>query len=148
MDRTLNDSRRKFLSSITFGSACVMCGGMLGAVLSSCDTVEDGEPVLHLSEYPHLQKAGGAIKKRYSRLNDGAPILIIRLSESSFAAYSALCTHKGVEVRLPKNGEIICPNHGSRFKVSDGTVIEGKAIEPLQKFSTTFDKTTDTLTIS
>lgn len=116
-------------------------------MISACDTVEDGDPIIHLTEYPVLQKPGGAIKKRYGKLNNSEPILIIRLSENQFAAYSALCTHKGVEVKLPKDGEIVCPNHGSRFRVENGEVIEGKAIEPLQKFETTFDSHANILKI-
>ncbi len=148
MKPLFNTHRREFLSASAKTGLCLLCGGVLSEMLSSCDTVEEGEPVIHLTEYPELLKAGGAIKKRYRKLNGGGPILIIRLSESGFAAYSALCTHKGVEVRLPRNGEIVCPNHGSRFSVMTGNVIDGQAIEPLQKFSTMYDRTTNTLTIS
>jgi len=140
--------RREFLFSTAATGLCAACSGIFPALLSSCDTVEEGEPVLHLAGYSELQKAGGAIKKRFRALNNSEPVLIIRISEYNFAAYSALCTHKGVEVRLPKNGEIVCPNHGSRFKVSDGKVIDGKAIEPLRKFIATYNLTTNTLTIS
>lgn len=135
--------RREFISQI----ACVLCAGALGSVVSSCDTIDDGEPVVDINKYSDLKKIGGAIKKRYSRLNNGEPILIIRESENNFVVYSALCTHKGVEVKLPKNGEIVCPNHGSRFRVNDGSVIEGKAIELLVSFPTAFDDTTNLLRI-
>lgn len=139
MKPTHNTQRRKFLTVSAKTGFCLACGSVVSTLLSACDTIEQGEPVIHLADYPELQTPGGAIKKRYSRLNNGEPILIIRLSRKEFAAYSALCTHKGVEVRLPKNGEIVCPNHGSRFRVADGTVIDGKTIEPLKKFETFFD---------
>jgi Rieske Fe-S protein len=139
MENTFNKLRREFLSTSAKTGLCIACGGMMSALLSACDSVDEGEPLVRLSEHPALQKIGGAIKKRYSRLNNGEPILIIRLSEHQFVAYSALCTHKGVEVRLPKNGEIVCPNHGSRFRLDNGEVIEGKAIEPLRRFETFFD---------
>lgn len=147
MEKNFNQDRRNFLSSSAITGLCIACGGVMSTLLSACDTIDDGEPVLYLTEYPALQKIGGAIKKRYSKLNNSEPILIIRLSEKEFAAYSALCTHKGVEVRLPKNGEIVCPNHGSRFRIDNGEVIEGKAIEPLKKFETFFDTQANMLRI-
>lgn len=148
MESSFNKQRREFLSASTKTGMCIACGVLMSAVLSSCDTVDDGEPVIKIEDYPPLQKIGGAVKKRYTTLNNSEPILIIRLSENHFAAYSALCTHKGVEVKLPKDGEIVCPNHGSRFRVDDGEVIEGKAIEPLRKFQTDFDQQSNILKIS
>lgn len=147
MESSFNKQRREFLSTSTKTGMCFACGSVLSAMLASCDTVDNGEPVIDLSEYPELQKPGGAIKKRYSRLNNSEPILIIRISEGQFVAYSALCTHKGVEVKLPKDGEIVCPNHGSRFRAENGKVIEGKAIEPLQKFNVAFDLESNMLKI-
>ena len=144
----MNNDRRTFLISSAKTGCTLLCGAVLTNLLAGCDTVENGEPILNLNQYPELQKIGGAMKKRYSKLNNGDPILIIRLSQNEFAVYSSMCTHKGVEVKLPKNGEIVCPNHGSRFKVSDGEVIEGKAIEPLKKFTATYNTTTNTLNIS
>ncbi len=147
METSFNKYRRQFLSSSAKTGVCIACSGVISTIISACDTVDEGEPVIHLADFPVLQKPGGAIKKRYSRLNNREPILIIRISEQQFVAYSALCTHKGVEVKLPKDGEIVCPNHGSRFKVENGEVIEGKAIEPLQQFSATFDATKNILRI-
>lgn len=143
----MNTNRRTFLiTSAKVAAGCtLLCG--TAAVLNGCNNIEEGEPALYLNEHPELQKIGGAIKKRYRRLNNSEPILIIRLSEKEFVVYSALCTHKGVEVRLPKNGEIVCPNHGSRFRITDGTVIDGKAIEPLQKFSIELSQNKQLLTI-
>lgn len=147
MKPTHNTQRREFLTISAKTGFCLACGSVMSALLSACNTIEEGDPIVHLADYPQLQTPGGAIKKRYRRLNNGDPMLIIRLSEKEFAAYSALCTHKGVEVRLPKNGEIVCPNHGSRFRIDSGEVIEGKAIEPLKKFETFFDAQANTLRI-
>lgn len=147
MKASFDKDRREFLSSSARTGACIACGGLMSVLITACDTVDDGEPIINITEYPELQKPGGAIKKRYSRLNNAEPILIFRLSESRFVAYSALCTHKGVEVKMPKDGEVVCPNHGSRFKVESGEVIEGKAIEPLQKFSIAFDPESNILKI-
>lgn len=147
MNEEYNKHRRDFLSTSAKTGVCLVCGGMMSAMLSACDTVDEGEPLIHIDEYPELQKIGGAVKKRYRSLNNSEAILVIRTAADQFAVYSALCTHKGVEVRLPQNGEIVCPNHGSRFRVSDGGVIEGKAIEPLLKLHSEFDPKADVLRI-
>lgn len=148
MESFFNKNRRDFLTSSAKSGVCIACCGLISTMIAACDTVDDGEPVIKLGEYPELRKVGGAIKKRYRMLNNSEPILIIRISEHHFVAYSALCTHKGVEVKLPKNGEIVCPNHGSRFREESGEVIEGKAIEPLKQFSAAYDETKRILTIS
>ncbi len=101
--------------------------------------VEKGDPILSLEKEPALQKIGGAIKKRYEKINNGEPILIIHESEQLFVAYSALCTHQNVEVRLPKEGIIVCPNHGSRFRTADGAVLDGSAYTSLRKIPVHFD---------
>lgn len=147
MRSSFDKYRREFLSSSAKTGMCIACGGLISAMVSACDTVDEGEPIIRLAEYPALQEPGGAIKKRYSRLNGGEPILIIRISELQFVAYSAMCTHKGVEVKLPSGGEIVCPNHGSRFNAVNGEVIDGKAVEPLQKFTVAFDAESKSLKI-
>jgi Rieske Fe-S protein len=147
MEHTFNIFRREFLSSSAKTGLCVLCGSALTTLLSSCNPIDQGEPVLDLSDYSELQKPGGAIKKRYKKLNNSNPILIIRLDENTFAAYSAICTHQAVEVRLPEDGEILCPNHDSTFRITDGRVIQGDAIEPLPKFTAHFDVKTNILRI-
>jgi nitrite reductase/ring-hydroxylating ferredoxin subunit len=44
--------------------------------------------------------------------------------------FSALCTHQGCIVG-DGAGELLCPCHGSRFSMTDGSVIQGPAQNPL-----------------
>ncbi|MDD8017658.1 MAG: Rieske (2Fe-2S) protein [Bacteroidota bacterium] len=96
--------------------------------------------MIKISEMQTLQTIGGAIKKRYSKVNHGETIIIIRQSEDHFVAYAAQCTHQGTEVKLPKGGIIVCPNHGSRFNIRDGKVLDGEAYQPLHQIQTQYDK--------
>ena len=139
----MDQSRRTFLTR----TACLLCAGSLSGFLTSCDTVDTGEPIVNIAEYPELQTIGGAIKKRYSRLNESDPILIIRETQDHFVVYSAICTHQQAVLRLPKDGIIICPNHGSKFSVVDGKVVSGEAYAPLKQFPSHFDIQKNRLTI-
>ena len=88
-----------------------------------------------------LAASGGALKKVFGVNNSGKPVIIVRINQSEFAAMTSVCTHLGCEVDLPKAaGENIkCPCHGSVFSSKDGTVVNGPATSPLQKFRTEFD---------
>jgi Rieske Fe-S protein len=143
----MKNDRRKFLLNATKAGCFVFCSGMLAELIPGCDSVESGQPVLNVAEIPALQTPGGAIKKTYSSLNNSKPIFIIRRSEKEFVVYSAICTHQEAELRLPKNGVIICPNHGSKFSVATGEVLDGRAYAPLPKFQVQFDRTTNILKI-
>jgi Rieske Fe-S protein len=60
------------------------------------------------------------------------PIIVRRLRDGSLLALSAVCTHKGCEVR-PGPRSFECPCHGSAYH-EDGTVKEGPATRPLERF--------------
>lgn len=138
-----NYTRRSFMRT----GACAFCAGALGTIVSSCDSVHEGEPVIDLAKEERLQRIGGAVKKRFAAINNGESIFVIRESETVFIAYAAQCTHQYVELNLPKEGIIKCPNHGSLFRVSDGSVIDGKAYDPLKRYTVDYDETTQRLRI-
>lgn len=107
----------------------------------------EGEPVLLLANEPQLSNVGGAVKKRFSAVNDGDVILVIRISEKEFTAYAAQCTHMGAEVGMPVNGVMTCPFHGSQYSASNGSVIQGPAEQSLQHFTVLFDEVKQELRI-
>jgi Rieske Fe-S protein len=61
---------------------------------------------------------------------DGGDIIITRPTETTVAAYSAICTHEGCTVR-PAGKELDCPCHGSIFDLT-GAVLTGPAQRPLR----------------
>jgi len=117
-------------------------------LFSSCDTIEEGEPVVDIAKESRLQMTGGGIRKRFAAINNGEAIFIIRETETQFVVYAAQCTHQGVELNLPKEGTMKCPNHGSRFRTTDGSVIDGSAYRPLRRFNAAFDREKNLITIS
>ncbi|MEO6702064.1 MAG: Rieske (2Fe-2S) protein [Jatrophihabitantaceae bacterium] len=63
---------------------------------------------------------------------DGAKIIIARPSQTTVAAFSAICTHQGCTV-APAGKELDCPCHGSVYNATTGEVINGPAPRPLAK---------------
>jgi Rieske Fe-S protein len=60
----------------------------------------------------------------------GGKILVVRTG-NEVKAYNAACTHMGTTVNAPQNGVATCPNHGSQFSTTDGSVKKGPATAPL-----------------
>jgi thiosulfate dehydrogenase (quinone) large subunit len=60
----------------------------------------------------------------YSDPSDGSPDILIRQSDGSLTAFSAVCTHAGCTVGY-QGGVIVCPCHGGEFSAETGEVIAG-----------------------
>jgi thiosulfate dehydrogenase [quinone] large subunit len=76
-----------------------------------------------------LQTDGAAI---YHDPADGSPDILVRHSNGSLAAFSAICTHAGCQVGF-QSGVIFCPCHGSEFDATTGAVVRGPAVTPLAR---------------
>jgi Rieske Fe-S protein len=62
-------------------------------------------------------------------------IVITQPRAGSFDAFTAICTHLGCTVNTVADGTIDCPCHGSKFSISDGSVVNGPATRPLARIS-------------
>jgi Rieske Fe-S protein len=60
-------------------------------------------------------------------------------------AFTAVCTHQGCLVASIADGMIVCPCHGSKFSIADGSVTGGPAPAPLAPQSITVSGDTITL---
>lgn len=132
--------RREFLVKAGFfaGAAVLTISGLsTGAV---------GQPFEDLTvpvgaDSP-LAKTGGSLVVDSS----AGKIIVVRLSDSKFAAFSALCTHKrGI---LTYDGkELACPKHGSKFDLKDGHVTAGPAEAALKAYEAKGGKSDVTIVI-
>jgi glycine/D-amino acid oxidase-like deaminating enzyme/nitrite reductase/ring-hydroxylating ferredoxin subunit len=83
---------------------------------------------------PQAASAGGVPRGEARVLPDGLGKKgVYRDEDGTFSAVSLRCTHMGCLVRFnAAERSWDCPCHGSRFAV-DGTVLEGPAVEPLER---------------
>ena len=58
-------------------------------------------------------------------------IVITQPKSGEFHGFSAVCTHAGCTVGSVSGGTINCPCHGSRFSITNGSVVNGPAPSPL-----------------
>ncbi|MGN6252727.1 MAG: Rieske (2Fe-2S) protein [Marmoricola sp.] len=58
-------------------------------------------------------------------------VVVTQPKAGEYKAFSAVCTHAGCLVRSVADGQIRCPCHGSRFSITDGSVVGGPAPAPL-----------------
>ena len=66
----------------------------------------------------------------YSDPSDGSADIVIRESDGSLKAFSAVCTHAGCTVGY-QGGAIVCPCHGGEYSAQTGEVIAGPPPSPL-----------------
>jgi nitrite reductase/ring-hydroxylating ferredoxin subunit len=113
--------------------------GALGvaAVLAGCGgddggggaAPESGSVLATTSEVP----VGGGIV-----LTD-QKVVITQPVDGTFVAFNTACTHTGTPVDEIDGTDIVCPNHGSRFSTADGSVTQGPATSPLERFEIEVD---------
>ena len=58
-------------------------------------------------------------------------VVMTQPTAGQFKAFSPICTHQDRTVSTIGGGMIICPCHGSRFSIEDGSVKAGRATKPL-----------------
>ncbi|SHK04627.1 Ferredoxin subunit of nitrite reductase or a ring-hydroxylating dioxygenase [Pseudonocardia thermophila] len=62
-------------------------------------------------------------------ITDG--VVVTQPAAGEFAAFDATCPHRGCAVRAIAAGTINCFCHGSRFRITDGSVAGGPSPAPL-----------------
>jgi nitrite reductase/ring-hydroxylating ferredoxin subunit len=81
--------------------------------------------------------ASGAIGKATdvpvgeAKIYTAEKVVVSQPTEGDFKAFSTICTHQQCPITKLQGDEIECTCHGSRFKTSDGSVVNGPANKPL-----------------
>jgi nitrite reductase/ring-hydroxylating ferredoxin subunit len=126
-------ARRRFLG-------CALAFGVAGPILVACSSSDGaagssggggdtspaaGASLVAAADVP----VGGGVA-----LTD-VKIVVTQPTEGQFKAFSAVCTHQGATIDKVEGGDMVCPLHGSRFSIKDGSVDNGPATNPLPEIA-------------
>ena len=111
-------SRRGLISAASVG----VTGPLL--VVDSADA-GDGPALIRTRDVP----IGGGVVVVQRR------VVVTQPREGRFRVFSAICTHRGCTVGHVENRRIVCPCHGSQYRISNGAVTQGPAPRPLSRQS-------------
>jgi Rieske Fe-S protein len=100
-----------------------------GGASTTSPSVRAGDPIVDAASIP----AGFAFS--FDLAETDKPALLVHLPDESWAAYEAVCTHKGCEVGYQlESRRLGCPCHGSVFNPAQGgAVVQGPAQKLLQE---------------
>lgn len=130
------------------GAVCGLglLGGVLGACSSASSTTDDstsaGEPgspatTAGASGSGDVDtEQGDSVAVSQVPVGSGvhlaaAGAIVAQPTEGTYVAYTDVCPHQQRTVSEVDGGVAICPTHGSRFSLSDGSVEQGPATQPL-----------------
>lgn len=128
-------TRREFLKTLaaTFlatSGAPTLFTGCAGGLVSYRTQVKGDVLIVPKREAVSLTKPNGLLAISAPGLN--GPIMLRNVDNKEIVALSAICTHRGCEVRpMPRTFE--CPCHHSKYDIH-GNVITGPARLPLKRF--------------
>lgn len=132
--------RRTFLVQSALLAAAAALAACAGAD-ATAPTLSAGTSI-NVNDYAALANVGGIAMVTVS----GAQLAIVRTSTSAFVALSRLCPHQGGTVNQNGSG-FLCPVHGAQFS-STGQWVGGQRTSSLHSYTTSYDSTTGTLTLS
>lgn len=122
-------SRRQMTKFLTLTSLSMFVGNLwllVRSIFSKKDVVYPAVTVATAGEIP----VGGV--KLFQYANDQC--ILVRIGESSYAAYSQKCTHLSCAVYYAREkNRLECPCHEGYFSVEDGSVLQGPPTRPLPK---------------
>jgi nitrite reductase/ring-hydroxylating ferredoxin subunit/uncharacterized membrane protein len=131
-------ARRAAVGLSTAGLAVVAVSAYLGGdLVYGIGTMVNRNAFLEAPEdFVDVGASGDFPEGALRRVQAGpAPVLLVRLS-GRLHGVSAVCSHAGGPLDEGElDGECVtCPWHGSRFRLTDGDVIDGPATFPLPSF--------------
>ncbi|MFF2028748.1 Rieske 2Fe-2S domain-containing protein [Arthrobacter sp. NPDC058192] len=122
------------------GFGLMSAGGFLGGHLTYADAVNVNKTAERTgpSKWTAVLDADGMSDGDRRTVEVGGVSLLLHRSEGAIHALDAVCSHMGGPLEKGKieNGCVICPWHGSTFRLADGTIVRGPATRPQPAYET------------
>jgi nitrite reductase/ring-hydroxylating ferredoxin subunit len=122
------------------GFGLMSAGGFLGGHLTYADAVNVNKTAERTgpSKWTAVLDADGMSDGDRRTVEVGGVSLLLHRSEGTIHALDAVCSHMGGPLEKGKieNGCVICPWHGSTFRLADGTIVRGPATRPQPAYET------------
>jgi Rieske Fe-S protein len=138
-------SRRAVVAATA--AAWVVSG--VGAVVSACGRSGTRADVSGAPVLPSAGPAPGDCARAFARTGDiplgggrvfpDVRVVVTQPVAGEFKAFGIVCTHDGCELDGVSGGTINCPCHGSRFAITDGSVVQGPARSALRQETVAVD---------
>ena len=116
----------------------VLAGGAAAAAgVTGCSTYGEPESAPASSAPAGSAQAGVELAKTSAIPVGGGVIfgdnqvVVTQPTAGTFKAFTSVCTHAGCQVASVADGTINCNCHGSKFSISDGSVVHDPAPKPL-----------------
>jgi len=121
-------TRRSFVKSIAVVIGAIILGGLWGLRRWYHSQSTPAQVIAQMGDIP----VNGT--KIFQYPTDVAPCILVRTGETSYAAYSRICTHNSCPVfyRPDENG-FECRCHNALFSITDGSVLQGPPPRPLPR---------------
>lgn len=123
--------RREFLGLAIGGTAAALGALAIYPVVEFVQPAEDVAPTsLDIGTAEGFPRGQGRMA-----LLGGTPVLVLRMEDGSFRAFSAICTHLGCIVAYSAaHKQIECHCHGGVYSL-DGKNVSGPPPRPLERLS-------------
>ena len=129
-------------SLVAIGSLLEDCGsptspsgdsGSLPSLSKVNGTSANGVVTVSVGADSPLATTGGAALVQ----SNGGSFLVVRVTQDTFNAMTAICTHEACTIDEFGSSMFQCPCHGSQYSTT-GSVVRGPAAQSLRRFNTTF----------
>lgn len=159
--RKIGTSRRDFLRYVGSFFATGLAISTVYPILTSCEKDESlpapppgSNITIAIKDHPELASFP-SIKKISVQNPVNMNIIVKRVSQTTFLAFSSLCPHQGVDLEVPQdpNGNIHCPRHFVEFSTNEankGNVVanpQGINLKSLPTYQTEYDANKNILVI-
>ena len=106
-------------------------GGAAGAMAANSTAMAAGASSASASTTGTVLGTASAIPVGGGVAYTAARVVVTQPAKGVYKGFSAVCTHVGCICNQVADGTINCPCHGSKFKITDGSVVAGPAPSPL-----------------